>query len=69
MKIEFRERRCSRIIRGKVQHDGRAKNRKTRGMNREVEWEKCSRIKEIGEESDSSDTAKERKNEEDQRDC
>lgn len=35
----------------------------------EVEWEKCSRIKEIGEESDSSDTAKERKNEEDQRDC
>lgn len=35
----------------------------------EVEWEKCSRIKEIGEESDSSDTAKERKIEEDQRDC
>lgn len=35
----------------------------------EVEWEKCSRIKEIGEGSDSSDTTKERKNEEDQRDC
>lgn len=61
VKIEFRERRCSRIIREERCNtmDEQKTGKREGWILDKVEWEKCSRIKEIGEGNDSWDTVKE----------